>query len=434
VLLGLEAPAFDPVVPLEGAVEADLNENQRDLVRRAAAARDYCLIQGPPGTGKTSTILPRITAHARSRNERVVIAAFTNRAVDEIHERLDRAGLAHVDLRRRGADRTGPDRAAALGEAGVFLSTIAGLLKRRAALLTLIGRIDALIIDEASQALEPELVGLCALAGRSVLIGDHLQLPPVVAQPEGTCRPASAALRAAGFTDLRLTLFERLWQRCQAAGWTAATGMLETHFRMHAEVAALVNPTYGGRLRAGTAAQSAPLSGYDPGSADPVERTLARHRTIFWPTAPSPHRDHPAEAGLVAAIAAAVERARGAAFGPGTLGVVTPWRVQVNAIQRALPPDLRDLVTVDTVERFQGMERDVIVISLAVSHPGQLARLQSLSPDGRVDRKLNVALSRARGQVVILGCEAVLRLAGPYADLIDGIRAAGGAVSGPLTG
>jgi DNA replication ATP-dependent helicase Dna2 len=103
-----------------------------------------------------------------------------------------------------------------------------------------------------------------------------------------------------------------------------------------------------------------------------------------------------------------------------SLGIITPWRAQIAQIRQAiaavgLDPDE---ITIDTVERYQGGARDVILISCCVHSTGQLAKLVNLSVEG-VDRKLNVALTRAREQVIVLGNPEVLREDARYRDFMD---------------
>jgi DNA replication ATP-dependent helicase Dna2 len=110
--------------------------------------------------------------------------------------------------------------------------------------------------------------------------------------------------------------------------------------------------------------------------------------------------------------------------------VVTPYRSQIATIKRSgnVEDSIMQLVDVDTVERFQGSERDVIIISLAVNHHKQMQFLESLTDDGAVDRKLNVALTRAKKHVVVIGCERVLRTSDSYRKLLDYIADKGGFV------
>jgi DNA replication ATP-dependent helicase Dna2 len=105
---------------------------------------------------------------------------------------------------------------------------------------------------------------------------------------------------------------------------------------------------------------------------------------------------------------------------PLSIGVITPYRAQIAQIQSVLREQDFDIekITIDTVERYQGGARDVILISLCTNEPGQLASLISLSEEG-VDRKLNVALTRARKHLVIVGNAEILRGSEIYSRLIE---------------
>ena len=435
VLLGLEPPSFRPESPLDPDLAASLTPHQRTVVGEALRADDYYLIQGPPGTGKTSRVLSTLVEQCHRAGERVVVAAFTNRAVEEIEENLKSRGLPYVRL-GRGTGRPALEEAAALRESRIFLSTLTTLAQRNGRLCEVIGGVDTLVIDEASQALEPQVIHLAATAGRTLLVGDHCQLPPVVTQPASSCRVEKGSpLGPLGFDDLRTTLFERLWRLTGEKGWTSARGTLEEHFRMHVDVARLVVRNYHGRLRPFRPEQSEPIRRFRADAPDPLERLLALHRTLFVPTRRSSLRQNDEEAALAARLAGIVREAWGADFDDRTLGVVTPWRVQINAIQEQLQllgPDYPSLVTVDTVERFQGMEREVIVLSLAVGRPSQVERMQSLTVDDgvEVDRKLNVALSRARSHVVVLGDPGLLDRATAFRGLLAEMRESAGYVVG----
>jgi DNA replication ATP-dependent helicase Dna2 len=152
-----------------------------------------------------------------------------------------------------------------------------------------------------------------------------------------------------------------------------------------------------------------------------IGRIAAAGRVVFIP---SPRETgvkiHSIEARRAAAIAASIATASGENFTAKTVGIITPFRAQITEIIRALPVELQQ-ITVDTVERYQGSERDVIILSLAVNFPAQLKAIQSLVElDGHIiDRKLNVAITRARQQIIILGCEEVLRESAVYTILLD---------------
>ncbi len=447
LILGLSRPRFEERCPVpldydggDGAVAAALNS--------ALSARDYYLVQGPPGTGKTSIALKEIVRHLyRGTSENLMIIAFTNRAVDEICDNLAGASVPFVRLGRDAGngqtsmqslrEEMGPAGLyGRLREERVYVSTAASA--QRAPALFRIKKFRTLIVDEASQLTEPALAGLLARFERFILIGDEKQLPAVVTQAEEHCAVEDAGLTAIGLASLSGSLFERLLRNAAARGWDDARGMLVTQGRMHRDIASFANREYyGGLLKEAFERQSAPRGMFDPGSADSLERALGAARVVFFPSAAeSAGRTSRAEARAVRRIVECVARVLGKNFTARTLGVITPFRAQIGEIRRELaeidsPLDLDALVTVDTVERFQGSQRDIIVVSFALNHPGRIAQAQSLSADGAVDRKLNVTLTRAREHLVLLGCPEVLEKAPQYGKLLDFVRGLGGYHDGP---
>jgi DNA replication ATP-dependent helicase Dna2 len=182
---------------------------------------------------------------------------------------------------------------------------------------------------------------------------------------------------------------------------------------------------------------------FSDASEDSIERALATARVLFIPVrAQKGMRTNTGEAELVgqllgrlhshymrhAHLGVPVERM--AAETARRIGVITPFRAQISEIRRALPPDLQSSgIDIDTVERYQGSEREVIVVSFAVNHAMQIAAMQSLNQDGSVDRKLNVALTRAKEYMILVGVPEVLRIDPHYAALLDHIEATGGYMS-----
>jgi DNA replication ATP-dependent helicase Dna2 len=123
---------------------------------------------------------------------------------------------------------------------------------------------------------------------------------------------------------------------------------------------------------------------------------------------------------MVAELVAYIHQLYGDRFDPAsTVGVITPFRAQIANIRQKLPAKYQD-ITIDTVERFQGSERDVIIVSFAVKNPLQLRAIQSINAKG-VDRKLNVILTRAKEHLVLLGSEAILRASPIFTKLLDSI-------------
>ncbi len=437
LLLGLRRPRFagDP----RPEPETPLDSRQLDILTRALRAQDYFLVQGPPGTGKTRLVLHELVRYLFTRtNESVLLAAFTNQAADEIcgavapvcpgfirigrpeavsplyQERL----LGAVSAR---AAKEGPDQLrAALSGTRLWVSTVASLSAHDEVFQ--LKSFDTLVVDEASQLLEPQLVGLLCRARRFILIGDEKQLPAVVQQPEALTRVTEEPLRRIGLRDLRLSLFERLLDRAREQGWDDAQAMLVRQARMHRDLAALPSRLfYGNRLELmDPRRQQAPIARFDAAAADPLARALARSRLVYVPSRRDPlaqQNEH--EAQIVKRVLETVRAAWGVEFADGTAGVITPFRRQIAAILAALPRDLARQVTVDTVERFQGGEREAIVLSMAMRHPAQVRLVRSLTADGAVDRKLNVALTRARGHFVLTGVEEVLRADRFYRELLQ---------------
>lgn len=441
-LAGILRPRFDKRPDID---ETGLNENQAGLIRSALAARDYYLVQGPPGTGKTSTFLTRLVSERLKEKDSIAIVAFTNRAVDEIAQRLEKKGVAFVRLGSRQAVAAGLQRhideldvegaRGFMAAQRVFLSTVATMTSQLENLRTLKDDLHTLVVDEASQLDEAQLAGMLLSFEKYILIGDQNQLPPIVTQDPSLCMVTEPILTQMGMRDLSESIFERLVRNAQQKGWEEAYGMLDTHYRMHAHISALVEPWYGHRLRIGQASQNEAGTGWNsaPDSNEgPWRDLLLSGRTLF---VPSPRRNtpkyHEVEATRIASLLQYMRTALGDGFNRESIGVVTPWRTQISKIRERIgrEPSLEDVV-IDTVERFQGSEKDHILVSFAVCHPGQMNILRtpgtfSLTHDDghghdiHIDRKLLVTLSRARRQVVVFGDEEVLKADSVWASVIE---------------
>lgn len=431
-LLGLRAPRTRELdVPLPPM----FNANQEAIVRNALQAEDYYLLQGPPGTGKTSAMLTTMAGELVRRNNHVVIVAFTNKAVEEICLRLDAKELPYLRMGGRNTpsaiklkelcmNGSLDDARQFITSHRIFVGTVATMATRLDLLITMGIPMDVLIADEASQLTEPQLLGLLMPFRKFILIGDQNQLPPVVAQESYFCETRDEDLRQLGIADLRCSIFERLMQRCKQQRWEHAWGMLNTHFRMHESIASLVNPYYAGQLTAGCIAQQ---EHFAPDAGDNAwDRLLSLGRKIFIPSPYEPtSKMNSTEAARVADLLRYLKRRHGPAFTKDTVGVVTPWRTQISLIRELIAddPDLQ-AVNIDTVERFQGSENDIIIVSLAVYHTGQVQTLQCLgrfhwnSEQIEVDRKLLVTLSRARKQVIMMGYEPVLQESDHYRRIL----------------
>lgn len=439
LLLGLRAPEFGK---LNYAVAGNLSDEQRKLMERALSAKDYFLLQGPPGTGKTSYMLRNMVQSLYdSTEENIMVMAFTNSAVEEICRHLDKAGLPHIRLSRSGSaancfnkmaeQKTVIELNEELEKTRIFICTQAsfGGFNHIAKLK----KFDTVIIDEASQLLEPHLVGILPLFGRFILIGDEKQLPAVVTQANKYTVVEDPELTKIHLKSLKNSLFSRLLTTCQVNGWDNAYGMLTRQGRMHHDICAYVSQEYyENRLQPYPGEQFSEQTSFSAASGNKYERALAKSRLIFVPAAREPKaKVSETEARIVAGFIKTVHKVYGENFSRESVGVVTPYRSQIATIKRSgsVEEAVMQQVDVDTVERFQGSERDVIIISLAVNHSKQMQFLESLTDDGKVDRKLNVALTRAKKQVVVVGCESVLRASSSYRNLLEYITETGGYVN-----
>ena len=279
-------------------------------------------------------------------------------------------------------------------------------------------------MDEASQILEPSIMGLLAQAiDRFILIGDHKQLPAVVQQPAGETTVREPLLNDIGITDCRHSLFERLLRWEERQGRTQFMGLLRRQGRMHPDIAAFPNRLFYAREKL----EPVPLEHqldtslhYDLPSQDALDDLLKQERMIFLPAGSEDE-----EARLTADLLRRIHRFYGDRFDAAkTVGVIVPYRSQIDLIRRQLEqlgiPQLTD-ISIDTVERYQGSQRDVIVYSFAISHTYQLDFLTSncFEEDGRtIDRKLNVAITRARKQMLMTGNEEILRKNKIFSELI----------------
>lgn len=449
LILGKRPPMKPAMESLD--LSSEMTSEQQRILSKIIQAEEYFLLWGPPGTGKTSIVLRHLVDHlSQNTQEQLLLLAFTNRAVDEICEALDAVGGAIRDnyFRIGSSYATAPkyqpqllqekmkgvgsrkDLQKILADHRIVVGTVAAVVGK--AELLQLKAFDRLIIDEASQILEPLLIGLLAHFKRFVLIGDHKQLPAVVTQPSEDSAVADAELISLGLGNLRNSLFERLYRKCQENAWDWALDKLSHQGRMHQEIMAFPSQHfYGDQLK--ILPDSIPVhlrqvAKYPLKPNDhPLSGLLCSKRMIFLPTpidegSPA-QKTNQHEAQMVADLVAnfqALYTHNERAFSSDSIGVITPYRAQIAQIRTALQnralPD--ESITIDTVERYQGGARDIILISLCTNSSFQLLSLASLSEEG-VDRKLNVALTRAREQIILLGNPDILRQNPVYAALID---------------
>ena len=438
LLLGQRQPDIDEHIHIRGEYG-----RFNTLVERAKQSRDMFLVIGPPGTGKTSFgLLNILKEELLDPHSNVILLSYTNRAVDEICSKLVESG---IDFLRIGSEltcddayhdhllgnrvsqcRTARDVKEIISNTRVFCATTAALNANIH--LFKIKHFDLAIIDESSQILEPHLIGLLSAKSggrnaisRFVLIGDHKQLPAVVQQTEEESRVDEPELLAIGLTNCRLSLFERL-----LAGLKTSNGydpryvyMLTRQGRMHQTIAEFPNYAfYGNRLEVVPLDhQTLPCRPADSGNG--ITQLLSMRRVAFVnaekPRTSAAVKTNQVEAEMIAATVVEIYRLTKESFDDSqTVGVIVPYRNQIATVRSAIDQKgipLLHNITIDTVERYQGSQRDYIIYGFTIQQYNQLNFLTNnvFEEDGMViDRKLNVAMTRARLHLLMVGNTDIL--------------------------
>ena len=445
-----KAPAshftFDtPVLPW-------LNASQQHAVGEVMRAKDVAIVHGPPGTGKTTTLVEAIYETLR-RESQVLVCAQSNMAVDWISEKLVDRGVAvlrignptrvndkmlsftyerrfeaHPDypqlwslrkaMRELRSQRKRSDswhqkmerlksratelelriNAELFGEARVIASTLTGAANR-----LLDGmKFGTLFIDEAAQALEAACWIPMRRTTRVVFAGDHCQLPPTV--------KSIAALRG----GLGKTLMERIVEN-----HPDVVTLLGVQYRMNEHIMKFSSDWfYGGKVQTAPEVKNRGILDYDE-PMQWIDTSLTGAKEEF--VGESFGRINKQEAQLtidtLRSYYAKIGRTR-ALDERIDVGVISPYRAQVQYLRQLIRRDdelrpLRRLITVNTVDGFQGQERDVIIISLVrANDDGQIGFLSDL-------RRMNVAITRARMKLIILGNAATMTKHGFYKKLFQ---------------
>lgn len=492
LLLGCRDPRFD--CSLDAHIASAPDDFSR-VVRKAQAAEDYFLLVGPPGTGKTSRALRGMVEAFYGEGKQILLLSYTNRAVDEICKAVSSI-TPGIDFIRIGSElscdslyrshlienvlencSTRKEVQERISRCSVFVGTVATFSSKMD--IFRLKTFDVAIIDEASQILEPQLLGLLCARGtgthnairKFVLIGDYKQLPAVVLQSAEQSGVPCECLNAIGLSDLRDSLFERLYRYESGRNNAASIPIVETKTsrnevgtaaedeangvgdlvlrtpaypgsrsfdllccqgRMHVEVARFPNMAfYEGCLKSlNLPHQQGDLALIPELQTNEFAAALI-HRVAFIPSSTelpthSVKINH-SEATIIARLAVALYKQYQLSFDPShTLGIIAPYRSQIALIKSEIALQgisaLNNIV-VDTVERFQGSERDIIIYSFCVNRSYQLVQLSNLMEENGVwiDRKLNVVLTRARKQLILVGVPDLLNKSPLYNELLKGI-------------
>lgn len=472
VLLGTDKSGKRPAVPAEARAPftALLNDSQQQALSKVLEAEDVAFIHGPPGTGKTTTLVQAI-AHTVKAERQVLVCAPSNAAVDLLAEKLDEQGLSVLRIghparvTEQSLSKTMDARIAAHANYGELrelrkrmeqvksmafkykrqfgfrereqrkqLLQEAKLIKGDADMLefyivndllqnsdvicaTLVGsshptlrgkRFKTAFIDEAGQALEPACWIPILRSERIIFAGDHQQLPPTIKSAE------------AARMGLARTLFEK-----GIGKHPEHTSMLRVQYRMHESIMKFSSRYfYNNELVAHDTVKGALLRPNQP-PVDYIDTAGSGYNEGQDPETLSRFNYEEADL-LIKRVEALIEE-----VGPEewlhshiTLGIITPYRAQVDYLHKqaeasALIEPLHHLISINTVDAFQGQERDVIAISFVRSN--DKAEVGFLSDI----RRTNVAMTRARKKLIMIGDSATLGSHPFYLELLDYVQQEG---------
>ena len=450
LVVDLSPPRFQELNgPLSSLLDAreqqSLNGRQVLALERVLGCEDYALILGMPGTGKTTTIALAVKALVAA-GKSVLVTAYTNSAVDNIMRKLLQLGVDFVRLGKArsihpavqdwslgGAHKpagTSEEVASSLDGSSVVGCTCFGVRH------PLFGKrnFDYCIVDEASQISVPAILGPLLYAARFILVGDHYQLPPLVVSKKAEAK------------GMAVSLFRQL-----SEAHPSASVALQEQYRMNSSIMHLSNSLiYGGDLRCGNDQVAAGRLSLASGWEKTLGVSPAWLRDALSPDAPVVFFDTDAvqppahesradgkcwnecEAALAVAIASHLH---GAGL-KGEVGFMSPYRAQVALLQERMalrhtdstplmggqgdrPSQTGGMETL-TIDSAQGRDKECIVLSLVRSNPER--ECGDLLADWR---RLNVALTRAKQKLVLLGSRKTLQEAPLLSELLHILAAKG---------
>lgn len=411
LLCGLSKPRtdFDRYDFARQKVEGlGLDEAQAEAIAQAYASELAWLVQGPPGTGKTF-LMAHLVRLLVEEGQRVLVTSLTHRAINNALSRIQKvapeATVAKIGARCKAGEEHdvanheffGHSPLASLETGYVVGATPFALRSARMNQTTF----DTIVFDEASQITLPLAIMAMLCGERYVFFGDHRQLPPVFSS-----LPQDPSLAGDGYRSVFDILTER-----------GMESMLTTSHRLNDQLADWPSRTfYHDQLVPSAQARSRRVSYRFPPKRH-QEVLAAEHCRVFVdvPESSASTRN-PVEAKIVVEVIATLLES---GIDSSEIGVVVPYRAQAREIKHqllslALPEAKRRAMVIDTVERLQGQEREVILISLATAKPSFARKISSFffQPE-----RWNVSLTRARSKLIIFGSRAVFAKEGASSSL-----------------
>ncbi len=379
----------------QSATTLQLDKSQQTAFVEALIVKNYYLIQGPPGTGKT-WVLAHLATELAKEGKNVLVTAFTHTGINNALQKINKVtqyphtiklgkphqldGLDYDDASVKTTDGAIGAAGYGINSRGIIVgATVFALHTKRLRNF----HFDVLIFDEASQMTVPMAVAAMAVGKKFIFIGDHQQLPPIIDETQTD-------------KELARSIFEHLHQ-------FAPGTMLQTTYRMHEGINAFSSEHfYDGMLQSAPSAAGRLLI-YSHPPKKYVDILRADLPEVFVDMA---HSDqgmrNMLEANLIADL---TEQLLLSGVKPKDIGILAPFRAQVRAIKSALEGRITDdkvlkKIFVDTVERIQGQERDVVLISLTTS---DLKLATEKANFFFMPQRLNVAITRAKMKRITVG-------------------------------
>ncbi|XP_052211363.1 DNA replication ATP-dependent helicase/nuclease JHS1 isoform X2 [Diospyros lotus] len=409
LIVDLEAPRFDSgcVFSQDPAIsyiwsEKILNNDQRRAIIKILTAKDYALILGMPGTGKTSTMVHAVKA-LLMRGASILLTSYTNSAVDNLLIKLKVQG---IDFVRIGINDAVHEEVREHCFSAMDIHSVEDIKVRldqvKVVAVTCLGstspllvnkRFDICIMDEAGQTTLPVSLGPLMYASKFVLVGDHYQLPPLVQSTE--------ALE----NGMGVSLFCKL-----SEAHPQAISALQSQYRMCAGIMELSNALiYGNRLRCGSSEIENAKLKYTSLNYESswLKEVLDPHQPVrFINTDMLPALEakdgktvnNPTEAKIIAVI---TEELVNKGIEVEDIGIITPYNSQANLIRGAISTS----VEIHTIDKYQGRDKDCILVSFVRSNESGRSCISSLLGDWH---RINVALTRAKKKLIMVGSRSTL--------------------------